>query len=321
LGSILDDLDLTAVTPVVILVNGLGGTPAMELAIVIRRALANLRAKGLQVERAWMGNFMTALEMPGFSLSVLPVDAERLRLLDRPTDAPAWPHANALRQHRTIVQSPAAAENTAHTGSAGPLSIVMRRVVNTVADRLLAAESTLTELDAKAGDGDLGASMARGAAAIQSLPETSFSTPDELLRAMAGSIRRAIGGSSGPFYATGLARAAATLRGMDSPTHTDWQKALAAAIDAISELGGAKRGERTMLDALIPALEAWRVEGSAGFAAAISAAERGADATAEMQPRQGRASYLGERALGVPDGGAVAVAMWLSAIAEGLLSS
>jgi dihydroxyacetone kinase len=293
----------------------------MELSIVTRRAFANLRAQGLHVARAWMGNFMTALEMPGFSLSVLPVDDERLRLLDRPTDAPAWPRANALREHRIIVQGIAAAKKTAHTGNISPLSPLMRHVVNSVANRLLAAEPTLTDLDAKAGDGDLGASMARGAAAIQSLPETSFSMPDELLRAMAGAIRRAIGGSSGPFYATGLARAAATLRGMESPTHTDWQKALAAAIEAISDLGGAKRGERTMLDALIPALEAWRAEGSPGFSAAVSAAERGADATAEMQPLQGRASYLGERALGVPDGGAVAVATWLSAVAEGLLSS
>jgi dihydroxyacetone kinase len=73
-----------------------------------------------------------------------------------------------------------------------------------------------------------------------------------------------------------------------------------------------------MLDALIPALDAWRAEESAGFDCAVNAAERGARATAEMQPRQGRASYLSERALGIPDGGAVAVAIWLSAIAEGL---
>jgi dihydroxyacetone kinase len=176
----------------------------------------------------------------------------------------------------------------------------------------------LTDLDAKAGDGDLGTSMARGAAAIRSLPEESFSTPHALLRAMGGVVRRAIGGSSGPFYATGLVRAGATLRGVDLPDETDWQNALAASIEAISELGGAKRGERTMLDALIPALEAWRDKGGSGFAAAVRAAAEGADATAEMRPQQGRASYLSERALGVPDGGAVAVAIWLSAIADGV---
>jgi ATP-dependent dihydroxyacetone kinase len=318
LESILADLNLTAGAPVVILVNGLGGTPVMELAIVMRRALANLRARGLQVARAWKGNFMTALEMPGFSLSVLPVDDDRLGLLDAPTDAPAWHRASALSEHRRIVHSVVAAEENGDPADSGPHSTLMRHIVDAVADRLLAVEETLTDLDGKAGDGDLGASMARGAAAIRSLPEQSFSTPNALLLAMGGAIRRAIGGSSGPFYATGLVRAGATLRGVDSPDQTDWQNALAASIEAISELGGAKRGDRTMLDALIPALEAWRDTEGSGFAAAVRAAAEGADATAEMRPQQGRASYLSERALGVPDGGAVAVSIWLSAIADGL---
>jgi dihydroxyacetone kinase len=318
LESIIGDLNLRMGTPIVILVNGLGGTPAMELAIVMRRALANLRAQGLQVARAWMGNFMTALEMPGFSLSVLPVDDDRLRLLDHPTEAPAWQRGGALSARSKPVQSVAAAEESVTPTDSGPHSTLMRHIVDAVADRILAAEETLTDLDAKAGDGDLGTSMARGAAAIRSLPEESFSTPHALLRALGGVVRRAIGGSSGPFYATGLVRAGATLRGVDLPDETDWQNALAASIEAISELGGAKRGERTMLDALIPALEAWRDKGGSGFAAAVRAAAEGADATAEMRPQQGRASYLSERAIGVPDGGAVAVAIWLSAIADGL---
>ncbi len=317
LDSILDDLNVATGTPVVLLVNGLGGTPAMELAIVMRRAVANLRARGHQIVRAWMGNFMTALEMPGFSLSVLPVDDDRLRLLDAPTGAPAWHHASALGDHRRIVQSAAPADENEQVTGVGPNSKLMRHLIHVVADRILAAEESLTDLDAKAGDGDLGASLARGAAAIRSIPEHSFATPNALLRALSGAVRRAIGGSSGPFYATGLVRAAATLRGVDLPDETDWQNALAGSIEAISELGGAKRGERTMLDALIPALEAWRDNGS-GFAAAVSAAAEGATATAEMTPQQGRASYLSDRALGVPDGGAVAVSIWLSAIADGL---
>jgi dihydroxyacetone kinase len=126
----------------------------------------------------------------------------------------------------------------------------------------------LTDLDAKSGDGDLGASMVRGAEAIRALPARSFTTPDALLLAMGGAIRRAIGGSSGPFYATALVRAAATLRGIEAPSEADWQRALAAGIEAISELGGAKRGDRTMLDALIPALEEWRAQPGSLAAAA-----------------------------------------------------
>ena len=92
------------------------------------------------------------------------------------------------------------------------------------------------------------------------------------------------------------------------------------AADAIGELGGAKPGDRTMLDALVPAAEAFNRELNAGYdagkawAAAVNAAESGAGDTAHMTPRAGRASYLGARAIGSPDGGAVAIACWLKAL-------
>src|SRR4051812_14174180 len=80
---------------VVLLVNNLGATPTMELAIVARRALAGLEARGLVVERAYVGTFLSALEMAGVSLSVLRVDDRRLSRLDAPTDAPAWPRSRS----------------------------------------------------------------------------------------------------------------------------------------------------------------------------------------------------------------------------------
>ncbi|MBX9947258.1 MAG: dihydroxyacetone kinase subunit DhaK, partial [Reyranella sp.] len=96
LDTILADLALPSGARVALLVNGLGGTPAMELAVVARRALAALRARGLDVARAWSGNLLTALEMPGMSLSVLAVDDARLARLDAPSDAPAWPGSGRL---------------------------------------------------------------------------------------------------------------------------------------------------------------------------------------------------------------------------------
>jgi dihydroxyacetone kinase len=133
-------------------------------------------------------------------------------------------------------------------------------------------------------------------------------------------LRRAIAGSSGPFYATALLRAARILADHPKPTAADWAAAMNGAADAISELGGAKPGDRTMLDALVPAAQAFKRELNAGYdaakawAAAVSAAESGAKDTAHMTPRAGRASYLGARAIGSPDGGAVAVACWLRAL-------
>src|SRR5690606_15798943 len=119
------------------------------------------------------------------------------------------------------------------------------------------------------------------------------------------------------FYATALLRAAAELDGVAEPSPAQWRAAFGAAVTSIGELGGAKPGDRTMLDALAPALSEWQ---ASDFSAAAAAAEHGAAATAQMHPRLGRASYLGDRALGTPDGGAVAVAIWLKALAGSISS-
>jgi dihydroxyacetone kinase len=100
----------------------------------------------------------------------------------------------------------------------------------------------------------------------------------------------------------------------------DWAEAFVVAVDKIAELGGAQPGDRTMLDALHPASRTFRDAVAAGrpvaeaWASCVRAAKDGATATIAMRPRLGRASYLGERAVGVPDGGAFAVACWLEAL-------
>ena len=161
--------------------------------------------------------------------------------------------------------------------------------------------------------------MTRGAEAIRALEADAWADPPTALSQIADALRRAIGGSSGPFYATALMRAARTLPEMPMPI--DWANSLRAAGIAVAELGGAQPGDRTMLDALVPAADALAAGLERGeplavaMRAAVGAAETGAAATAAMRPRLGRASYLGERAVGVEDGGARAVAIWLRAIA------
>ena len=115
-------------------------------------------------------------------------------------------------------------------------------------------------------------------------------------------------------------RAARALSGLSSVTTAEWADAFVTAVDAVSELGGAQPGDRTMLDALYPAAEAFRSSARAGgsivdsWKAAVRAAEAGVEATQTMTPRLGRASYLGDRARGHPDAGAAAVLEWLRAI-------
>jgi dihydroxyacetone kinase len=309
-----------------LLVNGLGATPPMELAIVLRGALANLTKRGLKVGRAWCGNFMTALEMPGFSISLLPLDDGRLVLLDSGVSAAGWQGSGALHYPLAVIAAEEVAVAEAAAGD-GPVSAQLRSVASAVAAALEAAEAELSDLDSKAGDGDLGASMVRGANAIRELSAASYSSPSRFLTDLGSAVRRAIAGSSGPFYAAALVRAARHLQGQDNPAEEEWRQAFAAAIEAISELGGAKRGDRTMLDALYPALDTWNAVGSAaygptaGFAAAALAARKAAASTENLKPKFGRASYLGDRALGIPDGGATAVAIWISAVSDTLNAS
>ena len=321
LDLILADRGCSDGTPVALLVNNLGGTTTMELAVVARRALARLRERGLVVQRAWAGTLLSALEMPGCSLTVMKLDDARLALLDQPTQAPAWAGPGIVPKSAAIVsagQPPAESETVA---SADALGEAVRRAALAAAAALEAAEPRLTELDSLAGDGDLGISMRRAADAIRTTCAASDSVDAAaVLARLAGALRRAIGGSSGPFYAVGLLRAARQLAEAPQSDLESWAAAFSAGVAAVSELGGARAGDRTMLDALLPAAEALAGAARRGlppreaWAQAAEAARSGAEATAGMKPRLGRASYLGDRALGVPDGGAAAVSIWLGAI-------
>ncbi len=320
LKTLVTEQRLAAGSRVALLVNGLGGTPPMELAIVARRALERLRDQGIVVERAWCGNFMTALEMPGMSLSLLPVDEKRIERLDAQADAPAWPGGGKVAQ-RKLLKSDAVAPSVSPTVAPGPLAQTLKAIAYGVAAALEQQETVLTELDSRTGDGDLGISMVRGASAIRALPEEAWANPAVAFTTIGNTLRRAIAGSSGPFYAVGLLRAARELD-VPSPDNAAWASAFARAVASVSELGGAKPGDRTMLDALQPAAEALSDAIQAGqslkdaWKIAVKAAEDGAEATAAMRPRLGRAAYLGDRAIGFQDAGAGAVTVWMKAIRD-----
>lgn len=322
LDAIMEDRKITAGSRVALLVNGLGGTPPMELAIVARAAMSNLNARGLVVERAWSGTLLSALEMPGVSLSLLTLDDARLGQLDAATTAPAWPGNGLVPARRLIVKSDSqrlvAAERYKSRDTLG--SAVLAGAMACAA-ALEEKEGRLTELDSAAGDGDLGISMTRGAEALRALSAHDVSDAASTLMHIADVLRRAIGGSSGPFYAVGLLRAAEHLASSAKAEPAAWVEAFEHAVAAIAALGGAKRGDRTMLDALYPAVDALKAALQRGMPVAeawlqcVVAAEEGAAATATMRPRLGRAAYLGERAVGIQDGGAVAASIWLRALA------
>jgi dihydroxyacetone kinase len=145
--------------------------------------------------------------MPGFSLSLMKVDDERLRHLDAPTTAPAWPGVGLLNTAPLLDSSDRAAKAGAAAVSvdealSSDLSDGLRQAAHAVANALVSSEPLLTELDSRTGDGDLGSSMVRGATAIVALPNGAWRSPETALAGMGHAVRRAIAGSSGPFYAT-----------------------------------------------------------------------------------------------------------------------
>ncbi|MFM0596987.1 dihydroxyacetone kinase subunit DhaK [Paraburkholderia dilworthii] len=331
LAKIVGDLSLQAGERVALLVNNLGGTPSSELNVVAGSALRYLAGKGFKVERAWAGTFLSALEMAGVSLSLLRVDDERLRWLDAASHTSAWP-ALSGRVAQVSVR-PAPAKPDCVSGPTLSREAPLRRAIEAVCACLLETEPTLTDMDQRVGDGDLGISLSRGARAILGEIDTypAESTPGAVLRSISATVRRVVGGTSGPLYAVMLVRAAVTLEQSSGTTATpatatatalNWAAAFSAGVIGLMELGGARPGDRTMVDALKPAADALQSalassnETGEALKAAVDAATEGAAQTASMHPRRGRSSYVGDRALGHVDPGAHAVALWLAAIAS-----
>ncbi|MEU2509569.1 dihydroxyacetone kinase subunit DhaL [Streptomyces sp. NPDC007863] len=171
----------------------------------------------------------------------------------------------------------------------------------------------LTDLDAAIGDADHGANLKRGFAAVaEALAKEPPATPGAVLVTAGGLLIATVGGASGPLYGTLLRRAGKALGEAGEVSRAELADALAAGVAAVGQLGGAVPGDKTMLDALTPAVEALRES----FAAARSAAEAGALATVPLRARKGRASYLGERSVGHQDPGATSSALLFAALEE-----
>ncbi|MHA4779354.1 dihydroxyacetone kinase subunit DhaL [Streptomyces sp. MSC1_001] len=169
----------------------------------------------------------------------------------------------------------------------------------------------LTELDSAIGDADHGANLKRGFAAVtETLAEEPQATPGAVLTAAGRQLISTVGGASGPLYGTLLRRTGKTLGDDERVTRARLAEALGAGVTAVSQLGGAQVGDKTMLDALVPAVEGLRES----FGAGRAAAEEGALATVPLRARKGRASYLGERSVGHQDPGATSSALLFAAL-------
>ncbi|MFE1265000.1 dihydroxyacetone kinase subunit DhaL [Streptomyces albogriseolus] len=171
----------------------------------------------------------------------------------------------------------------------------------------------LTALDSEIGDADHGSNMQRGFRAVKdALEKEPPATPGAVLTQAGRLLVSTVGGASGPLYGTLLRRTGKTLGEAAEVDRQQFAEALRAGVDAVMKLGGAAAGDKTMIDALLPAVDAL----GESFAAARDAAREGAVATTPMLARKGRASYLGERSIGHQDPGATSSALLISALLE-----
>lgn len=191
-----------------------------------------------------------------------------------------------------------------------------------IGNRIIENKDTLTDLDREIGDADHGVNMARGfSAVIDKVPQDN---PDigAVLKKAGMTLLSTVGGASGPLYGTAYMEAAKVLTGKETLTKEDFASALNAAIVGIQKRGRSEKGEKTMLDALVPALEAYEktlAEGG-GFAdgldRACTAAGEGVEYTKTIAATKGRASYLGDRSIGHQDPGATSAKITLEAIRD-----
>lgn len=326
LEKILGDIDYSG-HEVAVMVNSSGATPPYELAIVNNRVHDVLTSRGIPVWRTYMGPYMTSLEMRGFSISILRLDEELKELLAAPAQAPAWVEGSVAREAADA--APAAAKvleqkaEVADGGVADEATGLVCRVLSEVADVISAHKDELTELDMPIGDSDHGINMARGFEAIrEQLPVLEKGGAPAALRTAGMTVVSKVGGSSGPLYGTILRKLGITTKKMGGLTLDSFTVGLDAGFKGIQELAGAKEGDKTMLDAMAPAIRSLErsVEMHQGVAealdAAAAAAAEGAEATIPLIAHKGRASYLGERSVGHKDPGAASFAYCMAAIAQ-----
>ncbi|WP_412050768.1 dihydroxyacetone kinase subunit DhaK [Hoeflea sp. Naph1] len=281
----------------VALLNNLGGASVLEMAILANE-LANSSIAGKLKWIIGPAAMVTSLDMRGFSVSVYPADVEDLEALSQPTPLSAWPGISEITPVK-VLNLP---DGLAPIKPLPSEHAETRAFLTKCCEILIKSESDLNALDAKSGDGDTGSTLAGAARAlIASMDTLPLADHTQLYRALGQELSQTMGGSSGVLLAIFFAAA-----GDAASSGLSMTGALKAGLVRMQEIGGAKLGDRTMVDALHPALEA--LEDNLHLAA--KAARAGADHTATLtKANAGRATYINAQQLeGHTDPGAEAVA-------------
>jgi dihydroxyacetone kinase len=283
--------------PHAVLINNLGGASVLEMSILTQDLFSSDISDRI-THIVGPSAMMTALDMHGFSISVVELTQDDDALLSQPVDVIGWPGCNPRTPTKVLPLpdglSPIRAPSSPHAAT--------KAFLTTCCEILIASEADLNALDARSGDGDTGSTLATAAnALIEAMDKLPLADHTQLYRAIGLELSQTMGGSSGVLLAIFFAAA-----GDASASGKPMRAALQAGLERMRQVGGANPGDRTMVDALAPALDAL----DTGLTSAANAARKGADYTATLTTaKAGRATYINAKQLeGHIDPGAEAVA-------------
>ncbi|CAG8588546.1 9628_t:CDS:10 [Paraglomus occultum] len=319
---------------VVLLVNNLGATSGLECSVVLNDALLYLNERGLEVKRSFVGSFMTSLNMPGISLTILklPQDEDLIKHIDKPVDAPGWMNYVTVDTSQLDEELDEKVSDSTHVPTYQYKVIVdpslFERTVRSACESAIKNEPEITAADTIAGDGDCGITIANGAKAVLGAFEKNEIDSSDCSRALlqiSNILENTMGGTSGALYCIFLNALARELRNAvetrKNAGHTVadaqcWVESLKKALSDLESYTPAREGDRTLMDALIPFVTSFSHAISVdsnmimALTKAAEMASQGAQNTRNMRARLGRASYLDDESLitaGIIDAGALAV--------------
>ncbi|CAM3435335.1 MULTISPECIES: dihydroxyacetone kinase subunit DhaK [Paenibacillus] len=334
-----------SVKEVAVLVNGFGGTPVQELYLLNHAVMRELHRLNVAVYRVFVGNYMTSIDMAGASLSIMNLNDERKRWLSAECSTPALV-VRELHDHYPVRYIGEAAEKDStkpvsfRTITDEAYAVIQEDrlslhnliyAIDKMSEIIIENEVPFCELDAHAGDGDFGMSVAKGFKQLKTEWDDLLSQAKDMgsfLGACSLVIMEHCGGASGPIWGSAFRAAGKYAGSRTELTVSEIADMLAAVVQGIQETGersfgrGAVVGDKTLMDALIPYAESWKASAGSGedlIEAGVNAARaavEGAKRTETFAARMGRAGTVGERSIGYPDAGAHALGVIFTALSE-----
>lgn len=344
--SLLDNLQMndSAEQEVAVLINGFGSTPLQELYLLNNSVIRELTTRNKRVFKAFVGNYMTSIDMAGASVTIMKLDDTLKKWLSAPCDTPALSIKGPFEpvNYVEVIHEEKPEGKLSYTNNTEAAAAVIKNnqlslqnivfLVDQMSEVIIENEVPFCELDAHAGDGDFGMSVAKGFKQLKEewdeLLHHHLSDIGDFLDACSMIIMEHCGGASGPIWGSAFRAASKSAGQKQELSVQEVADMMQAVVKGIQDTGersfgrGAVVGDKTLIDALVPFADAWSLSAEQGEdmkQAATKAAEAavlGAQKTADIVARMGRAGTVGERSIGYPDAGAHALGVIFTELAK-----